>query len=203
MFNLWVGLFLLLQICIFNFNPAWNCDASNVSTAKALAVDVKLSPVEKDGLQLLQFNGVIHSGWPFCSPSGRGIRHLCRCVMLADFPKDCHWITLLLLWGGWCEKCQWTDGMGRARQMIPEVFFMPEHVFLSYLGVKQIPQELHTTLEGFWQRTCKYVLGCTTVSKELMFWRILDSDLWEAGVLLHPGHVALGIIAEDPLAEAG
>lgn len=41
--------------------------------------------------------------------------------------------------GEWCGKWQWTDGMGPARQMIPEVFFMPEHVFLSYLGVKQIP----------------------------------------------------------------
>ena len=27
--------------------------------------------------------------------------------------------------------------------------------------------------------------------------------MWKAGVILHPGHVALGIIAEDPLAEAG
>lgn len=50
--------------------------------------------------------------------------------MLADFLKDC-----LSDVGSADEQM----GMGRARQMIPEVFFMPEHVFLSYLGVKQIP----------------------------------------------------------------
>ena len=93
--------------------------------------------------------------------SGRGIRHLCRCVMLADFLKDCHWITLWLLWGG----VMWEVTMNR------------------WNGSRQA-NDSRSLLHA---RACfPKLLGCETDTIRIAhnFWRILAKDLLDAQLSL-------------------
>lgn len=183
-FELFFGLELLdtLQPYIACFLRHWQADEGAIYAAAQLRLNLFL--------------------WPDTISTNMG--HGCIEPMIFSPGKWTNLAKVIWLLSGLFAEISWANRwiQPSPRQVIPELFFMPDQVFLRDLVCA-------SKLWGWNSRNC---WNCWDL---IIFHGFFVGFWWVTGSHAHPvqlvvtcgcqicqGHVALGIIAEDPLAEA-